>query len=116
MSSSDSALVGNNKPFTVSKDKIFYAAPDTLKDWSEDPFCQNREDCQKEIQRRLDRDREATETRAAALSARKVELEANPFDPRTEVSADAKRIVFHLYVIFLVIPVCAALAYYAITH
>jgi hypothetical protein len=40
-------------------------------------------------------------------------LEDNPFDPRTEVSADAmhiaSRIVKHLWIIFVLLPFVAAL-------
>jgi hypothetical protein len=47
------------------------------------------------------------------LSARRQELEAVPFDPRTEVSADAKhiasRIITHLWILFILVPVIIAI-------
>jgi hypothetical protein len=46
-------------------------------------------------------------------SERRQELQDNPFDPRTEVSADAihiaSRIVKHLWIIFVLLPFVAAL-------
>jgi hypothetical protein len=46
---------------------------------------------------------------------RRAELEANPFDPRTEVSADAKNIVKHLWFIFVLLPVVLTLLYIMFT-
>lgn len=34
-----------------------------------------------------------------------------PFDPRTEVSADAKRIVANLWIIFVVVPIAVCAVY-----
>jgi hypothetical protein len=49
----------------------------------------------------------------AGLDLRRQELQDNPFDPRTEVSADAihiaSRIVKHLWIIFVLLPFIAAL-------
>ena len=40
-----------------------------------------------------------------ANQAGKWAAHALPFDPRTEVPADAKRIVTHLWIIFVILPV-----------
>lgn len=44
-----------------------------------------------------------------AKAFRREELTENPFDPRTEVSADARHIAKHLWILFAVLPVVAAL-------
>jgi hypothetical protein len=58
----------------------------------------------------------ACETALAKRRAEKAaDLEANPFNPRTEVSADARhvadRIVKHLWIIFVVLPFVLAILY-----
>jgi hypothetical protein len=45
--------------------------------------------------------------RAKAL--KREEMTENPFDPRTEVSADARHIAMHLWILFALLPVVAAL-------
>jgi hypothetical protein len=45
-----------------------------------------------------------------------VELASRPFDPRTQVSADAKYIVRRLVFWFLVVPLALALFVWIITH
>ena len=60
-------------------------------------------------------EQQAREYLAQQRTKRKQELEDNPFDPRAEVSADAqhiaRRIVRHLWIIFVVLPVCGAVLY-----
>jgi len=55
---------------------------------------------------KLEESREAYRQRQ---SEHREDLENNPFDPRTEVSADAKhiasRIVTHLWILFVLLPV-----------
>jgi hypothetical protein len=36
---------------------------------------------------------------------------AKPFDPRTEISADANHIVKHLWIIFVVLPIACFMLY-----
>ena len=47
------------------------------------------------------------------LSERRQALQDNPFDPRTEISADARhiagRIVTHLWILFVLLPVILGL-------
>jgi hypothetical protein len=43
------------------------------------------------------------------LYRRRETLLHNPFDPRTEVSADAKRIVANLWVLFVLLPIVTAI-------
>jgi hypothetical protein len=46
-------------------------------------------------------------------SERRQELQDNPFDPRTEISADARHIVAHLWVLFVGLPVILGLLWAA---
>jgi hypothetical protein len=76
--------------------------------WANDPNCIEMDLCVKEVSRRV-----------KALADRRANLEHNPFDPRTEVSADARhiahRIAMHLWIIFLLLPfICLVL--YTLLH
>jgi hypothetical protein len=42
---------------------------------------------------------------------RRQELQENPFNPRTEVSADANKIVKHLWIIFVLLPLVLWILY-----
>jgi len=91
------------------------ASDQELEKWASDPNCYEAETCAKELAERLAK-RAATEAgRQAARTAaqqrlcdRRQALQDNPFDPRTEVSADAihmaSRIVKHLWIIFVLLP------------
>jgi hypothetical protein len=72
--------------------------------WANDPNCVEMEMCIKEVSRRV-----------KALADRRANLEHNPLDPRTEVSADAKyiagRIAAHLWIIFIVLPIVGWVLY-----
>ncbi|MGA2274555.1 MAG: hypothetical protein ABSH00_13450 [Bryobacteraceae bacterium] len=106
-----------------------------LEKWATDPNCIEMEACAKALAERLgklEKLKAARETAKAAevqrLSERRQMLQDNPFDPRTEVSADAKhiaslmrtevsadarhiasRIVKHLWIIFVLLPFVVAL-------
>jgi hypothetical protein len=64
---------------------------------ADDPCCYEQAECVKELERRR-----ANATQRL-IDKRQV-LEADPFDPRHEVSADAKKIVAHLGIIFVLLP------------
>ena len=55
------------------------------------------------------------EEQRKARAAKREELQDNPFDPRIEVSADAKhiarKIVMHLWILFVALPVVSAILY-----
>jgi hypothetical protein len=59
------------------------------------------------------------EAERSRLAKRREKLESYPFDPRTEVSADAVhiagRIVKHLWIIFVLLPVVFGLLYVVVT-
>ena len=92
------------------------ASIEELDKWATDQNCDEAEVCANLlIERRGELEnfkakREATKAaELQRLSERRRELEAAPFDPRTEVSADAKhiasRIVTHLWILFVLLPV-----------
>ncbi len=90
------------------------ASDEQLEQWASDPNCIEMAECADTLAKR--RARKLAE--AQALATRKKELEDNPFDPRTEVSkdtievsADAKYIVKHLWIIFVLLPFVLAVAY-----
>ena len=55
----------------------------------------------------------------AKAAAKRQESLANPFDPRTEISADAQhiagRIVKHLWIIFVLLPVVLGILFTILT-
>jgi hypothetical protein len=80
-----------------------------LEKWATDPNCIQKETCADALAKRLaKRERDKAE-RQAARAAKREELQDNPFDPRTEISADARhiagRIVTHLWILFVLLPV-----------
>jgi hypothetical protein len=91
-----------------------------LEKWGSDPNCVEHEACADYLAKRL-ADRAAAEAaKTSARAAKREELQDNPFDPRTEVSADAERIVKqasvdaehiagrivkHLWIIFVLLPI-----------
>jgi len=96
------------------------ASDEELEKWALDPSCIEMEECAKALaERRGNREEYELErqTTVAAEQQRRSELrkepEDNPFNPRTEVSADAihiaSRIVKHLWIIFVLLPFVAAL-------
>lgn len=71
---------------------------EALEGWANDPNCIENELCAQLLSgRRLAHQRK--------LEERRQRLEDNPFDPRTEVSMDARRIVAHLWIIFVLLPI-----------
>jgi hypothetical protein len=95
------------------------ASIEELDKWASDPNCDEMEICANLlIERGGERDKVMAKLEAARvaesqrLSERRKELETTPFDPRTEVSADAKhiasRIITHLWILFILVPVIIA--------
>jgi hypothetical protein len=113
------------KSWLESLDDALAWAPDKdLEKWAHDPNCIEMEECAKTLARRRQLNDPAVQEAAgqAAMEAEqqrrsevRKELEDNPFDPRTEVSADAihiaSRIVKHLWIIFVLLPFVAALSW-----
>ena len=97
-----------------------------LEQWADDPNCVQSELCAAELEKRRKKREAITETEKAVdeaersrLAKRREKLESYPFDPRTEVSADAVhiagRIVKHLWIIFVLLPVVFGLLYVVVT-
>ena len=59
--------------------------------------------CAQLTERRANREA-ATRQELPDLARKRAELQDNPFDPRTEVSADAKHIVKHVWMLFVLWP------------
>jgi hypothetical protein len=53
--------------------------------------------------------------RQTQIELKRKELHENPFDPRTEVSADARhianKVVTHLWILFVALPIVLAILY-----
>jgi hypothetical protein len=101
-------------------ERIDMAFDEELEKWAHDPNCIEMEECAKEWAKRLEERGIDAPSKQAAVEAEqhqrselRKELEDNPFNPRTEVSADAvhiaSRIVKHLWIIFVLLPFVAAL-------
>jgi hypothetical protein len=79
--------------------------------WASDPDCIEQEHAAAQMQWRL----AERAKRKQELAAKRQELQDNPFDPRTEVSADAKhiarRVVTHLWILFVALPLVLALLF-----
>jgi hypothetical protein len=95
------------------------ASIEELEKWASDPNCDESEICaglltERQDERETPRVKRETskEAESQRLSERRTELENIPFDPRTEVSADAKhiagRIITHLWILFILVPVIIA--------
>jgi len=93
---------------------VLYRASDAeLEKWATDPDCIEMEICAESLAKRI-AEREAERAGLeSALAAKCQKLIDDPFDPRTEISADAKhiasRIVTHLWILFALLPVIAVI-------
>jgi hypothetical protein len=80
-----------------------------LEKWATDPNCDQMESCAKALAERCAKREGLRAKLQAARAARREALQDNPFDPRTEVSADARyiagRIVMHLWILFVLLPI-----------
>lgn len=77
-----------------------YLTDEKLAEVAADPNCSNSKECLEVLAGRAER-AEAERIRRERVCA---ELRDNPFDPRNEVSADARQIVKHLWIIFVALP------------
>lgn len=97
------------KPYHV-KYRLIHATDEDLEKWAHDPNCIEMEACAKALAER--QKQKAAKTQR--LSEQRQELQDNPFDPRTEVSADARHIVLNLWMIFVVLPFLLGLVAYVV--
>jgi hypothetical protein len=84
------------------------ASDEELGKWAHDPNCIEMEVCAEVLAKRLVKREAAHRKEVQRLSERGKFLQDNPFDPRTEISADAlhiaSRIGGHLWMIFVLLP------------
>jgi hypothetical protein len=76
-----------------------------------DPNCIESEACVQALAERIARRKKEREEQRVSRAARREELQDYPFDPRTEVSADAKHIVKHLWILFVLLPIIGFLLF-----
>ena len=90
-------------------------SPARVREWASDPNCIERAECAAYLETFEEKYKTELAQDAARLTARREELQQNPFDPRTEVSADAKhiagKIVTNLWIIFVALPFVLAVLY-----
>jgi hypothetical protein len=86
-----------------------------LQQWANDPNCYQQAHCAAELQRREAKQVSSSEQ----LDEPRKQLQERPFDPRTEISADAlhiaNRIVAHLWIIFVLLPFVVGVLYVLVT-
>jgi hypothetical protein len=88
-------------PWALSK-----VSDEQLEKWGRDPDCIEMEVCAKALIERIAK-READRVKfQTATAAKRKELQDNPFDPRTDVTANTryivKKIVTHFWILFAV--------------
>jgi hypothetical protein len=100
------------KTYHAYENERFYASDGDLQRWAADPNCIEKDECAPAL---LDRQ----EKRQTSRAAKRQELEDNPFDHRTEVSADAKhiahKIVMHMWILFVALPVMLGILFAILT-
>jgi hypothetical protein len=94
---------------TETRVRLIASASDSdLVKWASDPDCNQRSLCAQALAKRQGKKDEET-------AKRREELRTNPFDARTEISADAryiaKQIVKHLWIIFVALPIVLAVLF-----
>jgi hypothetical protein len=114
------SIVSGWDPLDKTRWRVLEAATDEqLEKWSNDPNCKESSKAAVELaEREKRRAEQGAHTRVLNTlneklrlerTARREELEDFPFDPRLEVSADAKhiagRVVTNLWVIFVLLPI-----------
>jgi hypothetical protein len=108
------------EPTQPTEDRMRQATGLELSKWAHDANCFETKEAAQELAERIAKRKMSEADRQAAIAAdqqrpfeRPERIRNNPFDPRTEVSADAKytasRIIKHLWLIFVLLPFVAAL-------
>jgi hypothetical protein len=101
---------GNTK-YWVDPGNYGRASDQQLEYWGRDPNCTNMGECAQALSARITK---RANDNALGI-AKQEELRAYPFDPRTEVSADARhvasRIVTHLWILFVLLPFVAGVLF-----
>jgi hypothetical protein len=86
-----------------------WATNEQLEQWAADPGCIEQGVCASILAKRK------VKTTGPAESSVSATTHVTPFDPRTEVSADARhiagKIVMHLWILFVALPIALAVLY-----
>src|ERR1700759_2998649 len=94
-----------------------FQSNEKLEQWAADPNCIEQEACADFLAKRKSHQAAAQAEMEAQKALKRKELEENPFDPRAEVSADARhianKIIIHLWILFVALPLMLALLYSA---
>jgi len=104
------------KPYHVGdRYTLQMSSLEQLEKWANDPLCLDKEACAKELADRSAAKAKIEAESAKRLTAKRKGLEDDPFDPRTEVSEDARhiagRIVKNLWIIFVLLPIVLGILY-----
>jgi hypothetical protein len=81
-----------------------YESDEELGKWATDPNCIDATTCALILAERRTNRAAANREKTADRARKRAELQDNPFDPRTEVSADAKHVVKHLWILLVLLP------------
>jgi|ERR1041384_383743 hypothetical protein len=99
---------------------IEYQSNEELERWAGDPNCIEQSECAAILTKRKELQAAELVKLQAQWAAKRKELEENPFDPRTEVSADAKhianKVVTHLWILFVALPIVLGILYSILAH
>ena len=92
-----------------------FQSNEKLEQWAGDPNCIEQEACAAFLAKRKSVQAAELAEAEAERALKRKEMEDNPFDPRSEVSADAKhianKIVTHLWILFVALPLMLAILY-----
>lgn len=91
------------------------SSDEQLQEWANDPKTANPEDCLNTLQSRRDREVLLLNQEQERLLKKRQALEEDPFDPRAEVSADARKIVKNLWIIFVLLPFVIGILFVILT-
>lgn len=97
---------------------ISYASFEQLQRWANDPNCIERAQCAIVLKEKIAAAEARRSEHEQRLLQRRTQLLDNPFDPRTEISADARhiatKIVTHLWFLLVGLPIILGLLWQAL--
>jgi tRNA A37 N6-isopentenylltransferase MiaA len=92
-----------------------FQSNEKLEQWAADANCIEQEACAAFLAKRKSHQAAELAEVQAQRALKHKEMEENPFDPRSEVSADAKhianKIAIHLWILFVAFPLMLAILY-----
>jgi hypothetical protein len=101
---------GNGSDWAINDSTV-----DDLQKWASDPNCIEKDKCAAALTQKIAKHQALRLEQEERNAAKRAQLQENPFDPRTEVSADARhvarQIVKNLWIIFVVLPFVLGLLY-----